>query len=103
MRILKFKVEKQKITKDPTCDFSNIAKGTKGYLVADFSFSPDWDKCVKVGVFRALGGNEVAAPIIKGQCVIPSEALIANMFYVSAIGQKEGYRIATEKTEVEQS
>ena len=42
-RILKFSVTNQSITKDSKCDFSKIAMGTSGYLVAQFEFSNDWD------------------------------------------------------------
>lgn len=42
MRTLKFIVNAQKLEKDPSCDFSGIVSGTKGYLEAEFSVSKEW-------------------------------------------------------------
>lgn len=103
MRILKFNIRNQKIEKDKTCDFSNIARGTNGYLVAKFSFTPDWSGYTKVGVFRTIDGQEVAVPVTGNMCIIPSEALKERMFYAHVIGMKDGAKIVSEKTEVYQS
>ena len=103
-RILKFIVNGQNISKDSSCDFSKIARGTKGYLVAEFVFSPDWDGYVKAGVFRASCGTEVASPIINDRCEIPSTALTQEAFIVSVVGMaKDGSKIKSEKVEVMQS
>lgn len=42
MRTLKFIVNAQQIHKDPSCDFDNLVAGTKNYLRAHFTFSPDF-------------------------------------------------------------
>lgn len=55
MRILKFKVENQKIYQDPSCDFTGLVKGTSGYLKAFFSFSPEWNGCKIAASFLADG------------------------------------------------
>ena len=52
-RILKFKVKKQRLTRDRNCDFSNIVAGSVGYLRARFNLSSEWDDCVKVASFWA--------------------------------------------------
>ena len=51
MRTLKFIVHDQIVEKDPKCDFDNLVPGTEGYLRAVFSFSPEWDDCVRVAAF----------------------------------------------------
>ena len=41
-RILRFNVDGQEITKDPTCDFTGIVPGTAGYITAEFVFSKEF-------------------------------------------------------------
>lgn len=101
MRFLKFVVEGQRIRPDPACDFSGITAGTRGYLVAEFKFSSDWDRCRKAAVFTH-GDETEAAPLEKCSCVIPERILAHDYFMVSVIGEKEGYRITSGKTTVRQ-
>ena len=42
MRILKFIDDGQRLTKDPSCDFSGIVRGSKNYLMAHFLLSSEW-------------------------------------------------------------
>ena len=53
MRILEFKVEKQRVFKNPDCDFTNIVANSVGYLYCKFDFkTEDWDKCeMKIASF----------------------------------------------------
>lgn len=51
MRLLKFNVKSQLITKDPDCDFSGLVAGTKNYLKAYFTFSSEWDNCILIASF----------------------------------------------------
>lgn len=102
MRILKFNINEQKIEKDISCDFSNIVAGTKGYLYAQFSFSQDWNGCKKASCF-VNQGKEYFAPIINGMSKIPEDALTQSIFYVYAIGEKDGYRITTNRVGVRQN
>lgn len=102
MRILKFIVTGQVIRPDPSCDFSNIAKGTKGYLKALFDFDSDWNGCRKAAVFEKLQ-TKFPAPIINNECMIPEDALTWRTFKVSVVGEREGYRITTNNVEVEQN
>lgn len=97
MRILDFIVSKQNIECDPRCDFSGIASGTKGYLLARFRFSADWKGCKKVAVFSCRG-NDFPTAIINGMCIIPETALIGSMVSVRVVGQKDNYRITTKTT-----
>lgn len=101
MRILKFTVNRQHIEKAPECDFSGLVAGTKGYLKAEFSFSEEWNNCAKAAVFTRLG-RSFPVPIINGICDIPPEALDRKQFSVSVVGERNGYRIVTDKVEVRQ-
>lgn len=101
MRVLKFIIDGQKIWQDPSCDFSGIAPGTKGYLKAEFSFSQEWKGCRKAAVFESLG-KEIPIPLINGQCWIPERVLDWKIFSVKIIGESEGYRITTNRVEVQQ-
>lgn len=102
MRTLKFNVTGQHVKKNPKCDFSYIVPGSVGYLKAAFKFSKDWDGCVKVASFW-LDDKEYAVRLDEDNaCVIPSEALTGEKFFVSVTGAKTGYKIKTDKTKVRQ-
>lgn len=94
MRILDFIVSKQKLKRDPQCDFAGIAAGSRGYLYARFRFSDDWAGCRKVAVF-SCNGEEYPVAIIRGMCMIPSEALVGNAVFVRVVGQRDDYRITS--------
>lgn len=57
MRSLNFFAMGQNLQKDPTCDFSGLVKGSKGYLQAHFSFDAEWTGCGKVAVLRVWVKN----------------------------------------------
>lgn len=42
MRVLKFCVDEQKISKMPGCDFNDIARGSSDYLKVHLSVSDGW-------------------------------------------------------------
>lgn len=101
MRSLMFKVNAQKITKDPECNFEGIVAGTEGYLKAKFSFSEEWNDCIQVASFWR-GKEEHAERIVNGECTIPTEALTGATFKVSVIGKRRDFLINTNKTLVVQ-
>lgn len=101
MRTLRFIITGQNIEKDPSCDFSGLVPGTKGYLRAEFIFDHNWDGCRKAAVFTNLC-KDYPVPIINNTCEIPEEALTWKRFQVSVIGERNGYRIPTNKMEVKQ-
>lgn len=101
MRLIKFIVNGQTIKPDPACDFKGIVKGTKGYLTAEFAFDKDWDGCRKAAVFTKLG-KDYPVPVRNDKCKIPAEALTWANFFVQVVGEREGYRITTNKAEVKQ-
>lgn len=100
-RVLKFNIDGQTISKDPTCNFDGLHRGTVGYLYARFSFSEEWAGCKKAASFYSAG-KEYAAPVINGQCMIPEEALRFQSWKVSVTGMKPGFKITTGKEEVVQ-
>ena len=104
MRTLHFIVDKQTLSLDPACSTSDLVPGTKGYLLANFSFSSEWDGCVKVAAFFSNLGKEYPPQVLTNgtSCVIPSEALAKSIFKVQVIGQKGDYNLCTNKTIVHQ-
>ena len=105
MRTLRFIVDGQIIRKDPDCNFENLVPGTEGYLRAQFSFSREWDGCVKVASFWSVMGKEYEPQVLTDgvSCMIPSEALERYSFDICVIGKKEKYRISTNKVTVYQN
>ena len=104
MRVLEFIVDKQMLKKDPNCDFSNIIPGSKGYLQAKFSFSDDWNDCVKVVGF-SYGKTEYPPQKIRDDntCEIPYEALKNPSFNIQVFGKRKGFSISTNKIVVNQN
>lgn len=101
MRILNFFAMEQNLQKDPTCDFSGLVKGSKGYLQAHFSFDAEWTGCGKVAVFTRLG-KEYPAKLSADTCIIPEEALSYSRFNVHVVGVRDGFRIQTNDLKIEQ-
>lgn len=99
MRRIKFIVSKQIITLDPKCDISGLVPGSEEYLQAEFSFSPEWKKCVKVAAFYSILGREYTPQILKdgNTCVIPAEALKGRRFKVQVIGKDGDTKMTTNK------
>ena len=102
MRILKFTIDKQIISQDPSCDFSGLVPGTEGYLQAEFSFSHEWNGCEKIAVFKNYD-TELPVRIKNNSCEIPPEVLLFKKFKLFIIGLKPGFRIQTNIAEVKQN
>lgn len=101
IRILRFIIRAQTITKDPMCNFDKIVKGTSGYIKAQFSFSSEWNGCKIAASFWSLG-KEYAAILKNGECFIPEEALQWNNFGVSVTGIRGKYKIKTNQIRINQ-
>lgn len=101
MRVLDFMITGQRIACDPRCNFTGIAAGTRGYLLARFRFSSDWAKCKRVAVFSCRG-KDYPVPIINGTCTIPEEALVGSRVELHVVGQRSDCRIVTNTTWFEQ-
>lgn len=104
MKTLKFIVNGQSIILDPECDVTSLVPGTNGYVRAVFTFSPEWDRCVKVAAFYSNLGTEYPPQALKNGevCDIPSEALKKSVFKVKVLGKKNDYTICTNKVTVHQ-
>ncbi len=105
MRTLKFIVDNQIIRKDPNCDFENLVPGSEEYLEAEFSFSREWDNCIKVAAFYSALGIEYPPQILKDgkTCIIPTEALEKKVFKVKIVGKNGDFKITTNKVDVVQN
>lgn len=56
MRTLKYKVQKQNVIRDNTCDFSNIVRGTNNYIKLVFEWDEDWkNKAKAISLMNAEG------------------------------------------------
>lgn len=97
MRVLEFIAGGQTLKRDPQCDFSGIAAGSRGHLVARFRFTKDWASFKKVAVF-VHAGREYPVGLKDNMCEIPAEALGGSYVQVYIVGQRGDYRITTEKT-----
>ena len=104
MKTLKFIVNGQSIVLDPECDVNSLVPGTDGYVRAQFSFSKEWDRCVKVAAFYSNLGTEYPPQALKSGevCDIPMEALKKSIFKVKVLGKKNDYTICTNKVTVHQ-
>lgn len=94
MRNLDFIVDGQKLARDPLCDFTGIAAGTRGYLFARFRFSKEWAGCKKVAVFFSKG-QEYPVGLKDNGCEIPAEALSGRAVQVYVVGRRPGVQITT--------
>ena len=105
MRTLKFIVDGQIIRQDPNCDFSGLVPGTEGYLRAEFSFTQEWNDCVKVAAFFAMMGAEYDPQVLQeGRfCMIPKEALKLRNFKIQVIGKGQDKLLKTDKVTVSQN
>ena len=95
MRILNYKIEKQKQSIQGNRD--GLVAGTRGYLYASFDFDDDWNDCVKVAVF-VYNKQEYPVLLKDNTCQIPHEALVGNKFEVFVEGRtRNGYRIISNR------
>lgn len=102
-RTLEFMADMQRLRKKPDCDFTGLVAGSVGYLKAKFYFSQEWRGCTKVVSFWFGEDGQVSLVLDKdNSCIIPSEALKENAFYVSVLGGKPAYRLKTNKIKVRQ-
>lgn len=107
MRILKFNVDGQIMSQDPTCDFSNLVPGSNGYMFAKFTFSKEWNDCLKVAAFYSPLGHEYPPRVLEFDegimCAIPDEACAHKVFKIQIIGRKpDGLKLKTNKVVVNQ-
>ena len=100
MRKLYFNVEGQKLSKNG--DFSNIIRGTKGYLECNFNFiGDDWKGYKLIAVFESKN-VEYAIPIKSRACTVPDEVTDSSNFILKIIGVKDKQKILTNRVLVSQ-
>lgn len=99
MRNLNFKVNAQVV--EAVGDFAHLVPGSKGYLIAVFDFSDDWNGCTKFASFFD-GRKEYAVKLNSNRCGIPDEVCAKDKFKVQLTGVKGNYKIITNKILVRQ-
>lgn len=104
MRTLRFIVDNKTIKQDPTCDFSGLFPGRNPNVRAEFSFSSEWDKKVKVAAFWSILDVEYTPQEIDEDmgCLIPTEALVKPTFKIQVLGKRGNDRITTNKLMIRQ-
>lgn len=102
MRILRFCVDGQKLSRNPESDFTGLIRGSKGFLKCSFSLSEEWKGCKVAASFWHYDKEIDAVPVINGNCTIPDSVTDYREFEVSLVGVREGYRITTNRARIEQ-
>lgn len=102
MRILRFCVSGQKLSRNPESDFTGLIRGSKGFLKCSFSLSEEWKDCRVAASFWHYDKEIDAAPVIGGNCVIPDSVTDCREFELSLVGVRKGYRITTNRAKIEQ-
>lgn len=95
MLVLKFFVDGDNITLDPTCDSNGLFPGAEDRVRAEFVFSKEWESMAKVAAFWSVMGKEYPPQAINhdGTCEIPREALEKVAFKVQVLGGKKNRQI----------
>lgn len=103
MRTLEFDVNGQSLSKSKNCDFSGIVPESVGYLKAQFAFSNDWARTVKVAEFRTYASSDpISVPIINNECIVPAKVTGGKAWYVKVIGKIGDVIIPTDNCRVKQ-
>lgn len=102
MRLLRFCVVGQKLSRNPESDFTGLIRGSKGFLKCSFSLSEEWKGCRVAASFWRYDKEIDAAPVIGGNCTIPDSVTDYREFEVSLVGVRKGYRITTNRVKIEQ-
>mgnify|MGYP003297566607 CR=1 FL=1 len=104
MRILRFIVNNDVITRDPLCDFNGLFPGANSDVYAEFEFSEDWNDRVKVASFWSMMGAEYPPQALDydNMCEIPKEALAKPAFKVQVFGKDRKRTVQTNAVTVYQ-
>lgn len=99
MRTLRFIVDQNTITQDPSCSFGGLFPAPNQKIRAEFLFSSDWAHVPTVAAFYSMSGKEYPPQIIDEEngCMIPPEALMLPAFKLQILGNDRG-KIITTKT-----
>lgn len=98
MRTLKFIVTDNVITEDPNCSFTGLFPSAELEIRAEFTFSQEWDKYIKVAAFWSIMGTEYPPQLLdeENSCMIPTEALMKPAFRVEILGANLKQNIKTK-------
>ncbi len=106
MRTLKFIVNQDTITPDPSCSFDGLFPAPNQEIQAEFRFSPDWTgtNIPKVAAFYSMLGTEYPPQIVdeENHCMIPPEALTLPTFKLQVLGNFRGKIVTTNTLTVYQ-
>lgn len=104
MRTLRFNVKGQILSEKGFTELDGLVAGTSNYLKAKFSFSEEWDGCLKVAGFFLPNGKEFAPQKLDGEnsCIIPNEILEYHEFGIKLFGKKGDYTITTNQIKIRQ-
>lgn len=102
MRLLKFNVNGQNLSKSSICDFNGIQKGSKNYLKMAFLFSSDWIGCAIAATFWSYDKELCAVPIKNGMCKVPDEVTDKRRITISLSGKRGSYKITTNRLIINQ-
>lgn len=104
MRVLRFNVDGQEITIDPTGDFDGLFPGRENDVEAEFIFSPEWESMIKVAAFWSMLGKEYPPQVLDeyDTCMIPEEALSKPAFKIQLFGKRRGSTLRTNTVTVYQ-
>lgn len=94
MRTLKFKIDGQRIKKDPECDFSGLITGSKGYLECEFEFTRDWAGLAKAAIFET-GDYVKYQPLVNNRCNVPDEVTDSTKIHVHVFGKDNTMVLST--------
>lgn len=102
MRTLKYKVQKQNVIRDNTCDFSNIVRGTNNYINLIFEWDEDWKNKAKVISLRNAEGVETNLAV-KENVALPEIVTNGSIFSFVLYGKDLEQKIQTNREYVEQN
>lgn len=101
MKTINFKVNGQRLSLENGLR-GRVLAGTKGYLVAKFTFSEDWDGFQKVAAFYDGDGHEYPRPLVSNQCMVPDEVTDGVKFKVKVFGKQGNSMVFTDTETVRQ-
>lgn len=104
MRTLRFIVDGETITADPSCDFTGLFPNKNSEIRAEFVFPPEWNRRVKVAAFWSMLDNEYPPKVLEDDntCMIPEEALAKPAFKIQILGRNRGLPFKTNTVTVYQ-
>ena len=99
MKNLKFKVDGNRVTVDPACNSGDLLPRMTEPVRLEFTFSPEWERRVKVAAFWSMTGWEYPPQVLSDgkSCIVPVEALRNEAFRVQIIGKQNGEKSSTSK------